>query len=88
MTWILWIGALLVISGAGALLKGRTMVARRMWLLAMLTFVVVLIRAFTAPVVSLALVITVALAIVMTLVLVAFTAPQKKGQAATVDTRS
>lgn len=45
MTWILWLGALLVAAGAGAgaLLKGATVPARVLWLLAELSFVAVLI---------------------------------------------
>jgi hypothetical protein len=38
-TWTLWIGALLVVSGAAAQLKHQAVAARALWVLAVLAFV-------------------------------------------------
>ncbi|MFZ2176186.1 MAG: hypothetical protein WAW17_19535 [Rhodococcus sp. (in: high G+C Gram-positive bacteria)] len=81
MTWILWLGALLVVAGAGALLKGATVPARVLWLLAELSFVAVLIWGAHSVLAFLA----VAAAVVVTLVLVAVSVPGKDRQGRTTD---
>jgi hypothetical protein len=72
MTWMLWIGAVLVVGGCGTLLRGRAPAAGALWSIAALAFVVV-IWGSTGSTLPATFIAAVVLAFVVTLVLVALT---------------
>ncbi|MGV9861411.1 hypothetical protein [Rhodococcus koreensis] len=70
-TWILWLGALLVVGGSTVQLTHRSGVARVLWVLAVLAFAATTVGAMTASEISLPLALTLVGAIAATCALVA-----------------
>ena len=66
-TWILWLGAALVVAGSAAQITHRASAARALWLLAVLAFATAAVGA--AAELSLPLLLTVVVAIVATVAL-------------------
>ncbi|MGW5147303.1 hypothetical protein [Rhodococcus koreensis] len=84
-TWILWLGALLVVGGSTVQLTHRSGVARVLWVLAVLAvlaFAATTVGAMTASEISLPLALTLVGAIAATCALVAVTREPAKVAAA------
>ncbi|WP_016881783.1 MULTISPECIES: hypothetical protein [unclassified Rhodococcus (in: high G+C Gram-positive bacteria)] len=84
-TWTLWIGALLVVGGSVAQLAHQVVVARALWVLAVLAFVATAALVMTMSELLVPLGITVVVAIAATGALLALTREPAKSAAARKD---